>query len=86
MADLAYKTPENVPGSYYVDDTCVDCDQCRSLAPAFFVRNDATGYTYVNTQPETPEEIELAEEARLGCPTESIGNDGCPVSSAISGE
>jgi ferredoxin len=29
-------------------------------------------------QPVTPEELALAEEAKQGCPTESIGNDGIP--------
>lgn len=76
MAENTRRTPENVPGPYYVDDTCIDCDLCRSLAPAFFRRQDAGGYTYVHCQPVTPEEVALAEEARLSCPTETIGNDG----------
>ena len=76
MADRNRRTPENVPGPYYLDDTCIDCDLCRSTAPDFFRRYDAGGYTYVFRQPSTPEEIALAEEARLACPTESIGNDG----------
>jgi len=76
MADPTNKAPENVPGPYYVDDTCIDCDHCRSIAPDFLVRQDADGYTYVPRQPRTPEEIAQAEEGRLGCPTDSIGNDG----------
>ncbi|HSI11587.1 MAG TPA: ferredoxin [Chthoniobacter sp.] len=76
MAERQNKAPENVPGSYYVDDTCIDCDLCRSVAPEFFTRQDAGGYTYVQRQPVTPEEIALAEEGRLSCPTDSIGNDG----------
>jgi len=76
MAELIHKTSENVSGPYYVDDTCVDCDQCRSTAPDFFTRHDARGYTYVRRQPQTPEEIALAEDARLSCPSDSIGNDG----------
>jgi ferredoxin len=76
MADYKHRLPENVPGRYYNDDTCIDCDLCRSTAPQFFTRDEAGGYTYVYRQPITPEEIALAEEARLGCPTETIGNDG----------
>ncbi len=76
MADPNNKTSENIPGPYYVDDTCIDCDLCRSSAPAFFVREESNGYTYVTRQPITPNELELAEEARLACPTESIGVDG----------
>ena len=75
MADRNNKTPENVPGPYYVDNTCIDCDMCRTTAPDFFRRNDEGGYTYVYRQPVTPREIVLAEEA-MSCPTDSIGNDG----------
>jgi ferredoxin len=40
------------------------------------------GFSFVYRQPVTPEERALAEEARQGCPTESIGNDGSePVES-----
>lgn len=83
MAERQNKTPENVPGAYYVDDTCIDCDLCRSMAPAFFTRQDTDGYTYVRRQPVTPEEIALAEEGRLACPTESIGNDGVVAAEPI---
>ncbi len=76
MAELSLKALDNVLGAFYVDSTCIDCDQCRSHAPAFFKRNDDGGHTYVWRQPETPEEITLAEEAKDICPTESIGNDG----------
>lgn len=82
MADPNHTPSENVPGPYYVDDTCIDCDRCRSIAPQFFVRQDDGGYTYVRQQPLTEEETALAEEARLNCPTESIGNDGAAVPSA----
>lgn len=76
MADRNRKLRENVPGLYYVDDTCIDCDLCRSTAPRFFTRHDEGGYTVVRRQPVTVEEISEAEEARQGCPTETIGNDG----------
>ncbi|MEO6035118.1 MAG: ferredoxin [Verrucomicrobiota bacterium] len=76
MADKNYKVLENVPGKFYLDNSCVDCDLCRNIAPDIFKRNDEGGYTYVQRQPTTNAEIELAEEARTSCPTESIGNDG----------
>jgi ferredoxin len=76
MADKNEKLRENAGGRYYVDSTCIDCDQCRASAPDFFQRNDETGFSVVFRQPVTPDEIKQAEEARLGCPTESIGNDG----------
>ena len=75
MADRNQKVPENVPGPFYVDITCIDCDQCRSTAPQFFTRHEENGYSYVHCQPVTPEEIALATEA-MECPVESIGHDG----------
>lgn len=76
MADKNLKNPENVPGRFYVDDSCIDCDMCRTNAPKFFKRNDEGSYSYVYRQPLTVEEISEAEEAREGCPTDTIGNDG----------
>lgn len=76
MADKNIKNPENVAGRFYVDSTCIDCDICRTNAPKFFRRQDDGGYSYVYRQPQTPEEIAEAEEARIGCPTDTIGNDG----------
>lgn len=75
MADRNRKVPENVSGPFYVDDSCIDCDQCRSAAPQFFTRHNEGGYSYVHRQPVTAEEFEQATEA-MECPTESIGNDG----------
>ncbi len=76
MANKNDRLPDNVAGAYYVDSTCIDCDLCRTTAPQFFRRNDEIGFSTVYRQPSTPEEIANAEEARLGCPTESIGKDG----------
>lgn len=76
MADKYLKTPENVPGKYYVDNSCTDCDLCRNIAPGIFTRHDESGYSFVYKQPESQDEIAQAEEARVSCPTETIGNDG----------
>jgi ferredoxin len=76
MADLNDRLIKNVPGPFYVDSSCIDCDQCRSNAPAFFSRDAETGFSFVFRQPESPEEITTAFEALDGCPSESIGNDG----------
>ena len=76
MAEKNDRLSQNVTGPYYVDSTCVDCDLCRNTAPDFFRRDDETGFSFVHRQPFTPDEIALAEEAKQGCPTESIGNDG----------
>jgi ferredoxin len=76
MASLSDRAPGNVPGRYYIDNSCIDCDQCRVMAPDFFARNDDTGIGYVKRQPVTDDELALAEEALAACATGSIGNDG----------
>lgn len=75
MATLSSRLPQNIAGVFYVDDTCVDCDLCRSLAPEFFQRDEIIGQSFVFRQPVTSLEIEAAGEAMTSCPTESIGND-----------
>ena len=82
MAELINRLPINVPGRYYVDDTCIDCDQCRATAPDFFARDHDSGLSYVHRQPITPQEIAEAEDALSSCPTESIGNDGADEQAA----
>jgi ferredoxin len=76
MADIANKYPENVPGKYYVDNQCIDCDLCRETAPDNFKRNEDGGYSYVSKQPENPEEEGRCKEAKEGCPVEAIGDNG----------
>lgn len=81
MAFVKDKLPDNVPGKYYVDRQCIDCDVCRDTSPNNFTRNDENGYSYVYKQPESPEETSLCEEALNACPVEAIGDDAAPVSS-----
>ncbi|OYV06290.1 MAG: ferredoxin [Verrucomicrobiales bacterium VVV1] len=76
MADPTDKNPLNVPGNYYNDLTCIDCDLCREIAPQIFIRDDEEGLSYVWKQPASVEELAAAEVARDSCPTQSIGNDG----------
>ncbi len=76
MATLSDRLPQNVPGRYYVDSSCIDCDRCRADAPGFFLRDGNIGMSVVFQQPQTVEEMQLAQNALEGCPTESIGNDG----------
>ena len=58
MADIDDKTEKNVPGKFYVDCNCIDCDLCRETAPDFFGRDDDEGLSYVCKQPVTDEEAE----------------------------
>ena len=76
MADKTKKYTDNVPGKFYVDDQCIDCDLCRETAPDHFTRNENGGYSFVSKQPTVPEEEARCKEAMEGCPVEAIGNDG----------
>jgi len=76
MADVANRYPESVPGKYYVDNQCIDCDLCRETAPDNFKRNDDGGYSFVFKQPASPEEETRCKEAKEGCPVEAIGDNG----------
>lgn len=76
MADKTKKYQDNVPGKFYVDDQCIDCDLCRETAPDHFTRNENGGYSFVSKQPTTPEEEARCKEAMEGCPVEAIGSDG----------
>lgn len=76
MADIDEKNEKNVPGKFYVDSNCIDCDLCREAAPDFFGRDDDEGLSIVIKQPVTDEEIDKCNEAMEGCPVQAIGDDG----------
>jgi ferredoxin len=78
MADNTHKLPENVPGPWYVDDTCTPCRVCLDvpLAENFLKYNDDESYVYFYKQPEGDEEVNAAAETMAICPQNSIGNDG----------
>jgi glyoxylase-like metal-dependent hydrolase (beta-lactamase superfamily II)/ferredoxin len=72
VASLAQRLPDNVPGDFYVDDTCIDCDACRVFAPTVF--SDKGDQSTVYHQPETDDELLAAQKALISCPTASIGS------------
>ena len=72
MARLDQRLETNVPGDYFVDASCIDCDACRLLAPATFERRG--GSSAVVRQPSTEDERLRASIALLSCPTSSIGD------------
>lgn len=76
MANKVDSVKDNVPGAYYVDSQCIDCDLCRTTAPNNFKQNEDEGYSYVYKQPENEEEAKLCKEALEECPVEAIGCDG----------
>jgi ferredoxin len=80
MAERKDRVLENVPGKYYVDTQCIDCDVCRVTAPYNFQRSEDKGYSFVIRQPESPEEEASCQEAMDSCPVEAIGADGSTAS------
>ncbi len=74
MADPRRLVPENVPGEFFVDTTCIDCDTCRQLAPETF--GESGEFSFVKQQPRDLEETRLALQALVCCPTGSIGTRG----------
>ena len=71
MANVQLRLPENVPGDFFVDSTCIDCDTCSQLSPMVF--RDHGDQCSVYHQPSTFEETRLAMMALVSCPTGSIG-------------
>ena len=71
MANLSSRLPDNVPGEFFVDATCIDCDTCRRVAPAVFV--EGAGHSFVGAQPRDVQERRRAFMALVACPTASIG-------------
>lgn len=72
MSDPADAWPENVPGRFYVDRSCIDCDLCRTTAPDNF-RRSPLGYSYLGVQPEGPQQERDCRQALADCPVEAIG-------------
>jgi len=72
VADLAKRLTENVPGDFYVDSTCIDCDACRIFAPTVF--SDTGDQSAVFHQPDSDDELIAAQKALISCPTASIGS------------
>ncbi|CAN6481735.1 unnamed protein product [Victoria cruziana] len=70
------RRPQNVPGEFYVDQKCIDCDACRWMAPKVFVQID--GKSAVYKQPSSEEERLNALQALLSCPTNSIHTEHAP--------
>jgi glyoxylase-like metal-dependent hydrolase (beta-lactamase superfamily II)/ferredoxin len=71
MAQINHRLPQNVAGEFYVDESCIDCDACRQIAPASF--RDHGGKSSVYHQPQNPGELHRAFMALVACPTASIG-------------
>jgi glyoxylase-like metal-dependent hydrolase (beta-lactamase superfamily II)/ferredoxin len=73
MARAEKRLPHNADGEFFVDDSCIDCDTCRALAPAVFGRAADFEQSFVKHQPTGPEERQHALMALVACPTAAIG-------------
>lgn len=71
MASPDRRLPDNVPGDFYVDSTCIDCDACRWIAPDTFDRHGEQ--SIVRRQPADEATTARALMALTACPTASIG-------------
>ncbi|MBX9677258.1 MAG: MBL fold metallo-hydrolase [Gemmataceae bacterium] len=74
MANPAKRVSDNVPGDYFVDSTCIDCDTCRQIAPSTFA--EGYGHAFVHRQPQSAADRRTALHALVSCPTGSIGTIG----------
>ncbi len=74
MANPSKRVTESIPGDFFVDSTCIDCDTCRQIAPQVFAEGDE--YAYVHRQPSTDADRRVALHALVSCATGSIGSLG----------
>lgn len=74
--NFEHRYPLNVPGKFYVDDQCTDCDLCREYAPDNIRRDDRYGHYYVYRQPQTKAEVAAVMKGARGCPTQAVRDDG----------
>ncbi len=76
MADNTRKWPQNVPGAFYVDEECIDCNLCSEIAPDNFAVEVEEGHDFLYKQPAGDEEMSFCVEAMECCPVRAIGDDG----------
>lgn len=71
MALSSRRLETNVAGDFFVDDSCINCDACRQIAPDSF--GEIGDKSAVVSQPRDPVELLAARKALISCPTASIG-------------
>ncbi|EJO67784.1 MULTISPECIES: ferredoxin [Leptospira] len=76
MADKNDKVKQNAPGKYYIDNSCVPCNDCLEEAPMLLKYTEDESKVYFHRQPVTPEEEIAARKAMEICPVEALGDDG----------
>ncbi|MBI2820325.1 MAG: MBL fold metallo-hydrolase [Acidobacteria bacterium] len=73
MANRAQRLSTNIAGDFFVDNTCIDCDQCREIAPEVF--GDGEGHASVLHQPDSSGMLHAALRALVSCPVGAIGTE-----------
>lgn len=76
--------PENVPGPFFVDATCIDCDTCRWVSPETFKR--VNGKSAVVAQPSSKQSRRSALHAMAACPTFSIHATGAEPEEVVAAQ
>jgi glyoxylase-like metal-dependent hydrolase (beta-lactamase superfamily II)/ferredoxin len=71
MANTKRAYAENASGDFFVDNTCIDCDLCRQIAPSVFKEQE--DHSVVYRQPRDTGERLRSAMALVACPTGSIG-------------
>ena len=73
MARRTDAHPDNAPGPFFVDRTCIDCGTCYQFAPDTFA--DAGDHARVHAQPGDDAARLKASMALVACPVSSIGTE-----------
>lgn len=84
MARRSERLPENAPGEFFVDRSCIDCGVCWLVAPEVFARSRRQ-LSHVQRQPKGPSERHRALMALVACPSGSIGTEQRLDASAAAG-
>lgn len=71
MALASRRLDTNIAGDFFVDDSCINCDACRQIAPDVFA--EVGEQSAVVNQPRDPAGLLAAQKALISCPTASIG-------------
>lgn len=71
MADPNVSKPGNAPGQFFVDEGCVCCSACITLAPEHF--DDPDGEVVCVAQPQGDVELARCLDAMACCPVDAIG-------------
>jgi ferredoxin len=73
MASIEFRYPENSPGAFFVDHSCIACDTCVGIASPHFELTQNNDHAFVKVQPQTKSEWDRCKQAVHKCPVQAIG-------------